>query len=209
MLSFTLSNVAFGSVDVGASSASQIVTVTNTGAAAISIVEIAVGGPNPASFVFANNCITSLAPGNTCTIHRHFAPTTTGPLTAYITVTSSPHSLQTITLTGTGVEPVVSLSASAIPYGSLTVNTPSDSQSVTLTNTGTAPLLITSIAVSGTNSSEFDFANNCPTNLAAGASCTIHGHFAPTTTGPMTAAVTVTSTAPGSPESFKLSGTGQ
>jgi len=103
----------------------------------------------------------------------------------------------------------VSLSASAIPYGSLTVNTPSDSQSVTLTNTGTAPLLITSIAVSGTNSSEFDFANNCPTNLAAGASCTIHGHFAPTTTGPMTAAVTVTSTAPGSPESFKLSGTGQ
>jgi len=110
MLSFTLSNVAFGSVDVGASSASQIVTVTNTGAAAISIVEIAVGGPNPASFVFANNCITSLAPGNTCTIHRHFAPTTTGPLTAYITVTSSPHSPQTITLTGTGVEPVVSLS---------------------------------------------------------------------------------------------------
>jgi hypothetical protein len=88
------------------------------------------------------------------------------------------------------------------------VGVASASQSVTLTNTGTGPLAITSIAVTGTDASSFVFANSCGTSVAGGASCTIHGHFTPAATGALTAAVTITDNASGSPQSITLSGTG-
>jgi len=78
-----------------------------------------------------------------------------------------------------------------------------------MTNTGTAALTITSIAVTGADKSSFVFANNCGASLAVGASCTIHGHFAPAAQGALTAAVTITDSAAGSPQSIALSGTGQ
>jgi hypothetical protein len=53
------------------------------------------------------------------------------------------------------------------------------------------------------------FANSCGSSLAIGANCTIHGHFTPTATGALTAAVTITDSASGSPQSISLSGTGQ
>jgi len=85
---------------------------------------------------------------------------------------------------------------------------PRASQSVTLTNTGTATLIITSITVTRTDASQFDFANTCGTTLAVGDSCSIHGHFAPTATGPLTSDVWKTfpqASIPGEPvEDMKL-----
>jgi hypothetical protein len=78
-----------------------------------------------------------------------------------------------------------------------------------MTNTGNGALSISSIAVTGVDASSFGFANNCGTSLAPGASCSIHGHFAPTVTGALTAAITITDSASGSPQSIALSGTGQ
>lgn len=208
-LAFLRTSIAFGSANVGTSSGEQEVLVTNTGGAAISFTSIAVTGANASSFDFANNCGASLAAGANCTIHGHFAPTVTGALTASVVLTDSDtNSPQSITLSGTGVQPLVSLSSASLAYGSTTLNTPSELQSVTLTNSGTSALAITSIAVTGTNASEFVFANNCGTSLAAGASCTIHGHFAPTALGAATASITITDNAPDSPESISLTGTG-
>jgi hypothetical protein len=184
--------------------------MTNSGTASLSIGSIAVTGVNASSFVFANGCGTSLAVGANCTIHGHFAPTKTGALTAAITIIdSAATSPQTITLSGTGLTPPVTLSATSLSFGSVAVNTASGSQTVVMTNTGTATLAITSITVTGTGASSFVFANNCGTSLAVGANCTIHGHFAPTATGAVTAAVTITDSATGSPQSIRLSGTGQ
>jgi hypothetical protein len=44
--------------------------------------------------------------------------------------------------------------------------------------------------------------------VAGGANCTIHGHFTPAATGALTAAITITDNASGSPQSITLSGTG-
>ena len=208
-LALSLSSLAFGSANVGTSTTEQTVTMTNTGVAAISITSIVVGGANASSFVFANSCGSSLAAGASCSVHGHFAPTTTGALMAAVTITDSDTSSpQTIALSGTGIEPVVLLTTNALAFGSVTENTPSGSQSVTLTNSGTAILSISSIAVTGSNASDFIFANNCGTSLAVGASCTIHGHFTPSTTSAETAAVTITDNALDSPESISLTGTG-
>jgi len=207
----TLSNtsLSFGTQTVGTSSASQYVTMTNTGTAAVSITSIAVTGANASSFVFANTCGTSLAAAANCSIHGHFAPAAGGPLAAAITITdSAAGSPQSISLSGTGVEPPVTLSATSLSFGSVNVGSSSGSQSVTLTNSGTAALSVTSIAVTGANASSFVFANSCGTSVAVGASCTIHGHFAPTATGALTAAITITDSATSSPQSIALSGTG-
>ena len=204
-------SLSFGSVKVGSASASQTVVITNTGTAALSITGTAVTGTDASSFVFASTCGASLAVGANCNIHGHFGPASTGALTATIKINdSATTSPQTITVTGTGLPAApVTLSATSIAFPATKVGSSSASDYVTMTNTGTAALTITSIAVTGTGASQFDFANNCGTSLAVGASCTIHGHFAPTATGPKTAAVTITSSAAGSPESIALSGTGQ
>jgi hypothetical protein len=211
-VTLSAASLAFGSVDVGKSSNSQSVTMTNTGTAALSITGIAVTGANASSFVFANSCGTSLAVGVSCSIHGHFAPTTAGAWKAAITITdSATGSPQSIALSGTGVAPAVpvTLSAASLSFPATKVGSSSASQSVTMTNTGTAALTITSIAVTGTNASSFVFANTCGASLAVGDSCTIHGHFAPTATGALKAAVTITDSAMGSPQNIALSGTGQ
>jgi len=208
-LVFLRTSIPFGSANVGTSTGEQQVRVTNTGGTAISFTSIAVTGGNASSFDFANDCGASLAAGASCIIHGHFAPTVTGALTASVVlIDSDNNSPQSITLSGTGVQPLVSLSSPNLAFGSTTLNTPAESQSVTLTNTGTAALAITSIAVTGTNAPEFAFSNNCGTSLAPGASCSIHGHFEPTALGASTASVTITDNAPDSPESISLTGTG-
>ena len=104
--------------------------------------------------------------------------------------------------------PTVSLSATSLAFGSVAVGQTSGSQSVTLTNTGSAALSVTSISLTGTGASSFVFANSCGTSLAAGANCTIHGHFGPTAAGAVTAAITITDNASNSPQTITLSGTG-
>jgi len=207
--SLSATSLSFGSVYLGSSSNSGTVTLTNPGDIALSITSIALTGTNASSFVFANSCGTSLAAGASCTIHGHFAPAATGALTAAITITdNASNSPQTIALSGTGVEPPVTLSATSLSLGSVYVGLSGNSGTVTLTNTGTATLSITSIAVTGANAASFDFANSCGASLAAGANCTIHGHFAPTKTGALTASVTITDSAVTSPQTIALSGTG-
>ena len=79
---------------------------------------------------------------------------------------------------------------------------------VTLSNPSGLALTISSIAVTGTNATDFSQTNTCGTGLAAGASCTITVTFKPTQTGPRTASVTITDNAAGSPQTIGLSGTG-
>ena len=210
LVTLSASNLSFGNQRVGTASASQQVTLSNTGDAPLTITSIAVTGTNASSFGFANNCGSSLAAGASCLIHGHFAPSATGAFTATITITDNAGgSPQLIALTGTGViPPAVALSATSLAFGSQGVGTTSASQSVTLTNTGGAALAITSITVTGANASSFVFGNSCGASVAAGASCTTHGHFSPSTTGALTAAVTIVDNAAGSPQSITLTGTG-
>ena len=209
VVSLSATSIPFAATSVGLSSSSQSVTLTNTGNAALSITSIVVTGTNASSFVFANNCGTSLAAGANCTIHGHFAPTKTGALTAGVTITDNANaSPQSVALKGTGLPAPVTLSATSVAFAATAVGASSVSQTVVMTNTGTASLSITSITMTGANASSFVFANSCGTSLAVGANCTIHGHFAPTKTGALTAAITIIDSAATSPQTILLSGTG-
>ncbi len=196
-------SLTFASTNVGATSVAQIVTLTNSGNAALSLTSLATSG----DFAASQNCGTSLAAGGSCAISVTFTPSATGTRTGALSVidnaTGSP---QTVTLSGTGVAtaPSVTLSSTSLTFASANVGTASAAQMVTFTNAGTAALTVSSIAASG----DFAQTHTCGTSVAVGGSCTISVTFTPSAAGKRTGTLTVTDNAAGSPQTVALSGTG-
>jgi hypothetical protein len=206
-------SIDFGSLTAGTSSSPVNVTLSNPGAAAVTGVSIAIGGTDTADFSQTNGCSSTLASLASCTIAVTFSPAAIANYSANVTVTSSASSSpDTVTLTGKGIAapaPAVSLSPGTLAFGSWRTTTTSSALFETVKNTGDATLTTTTIAVSG--SAAFTQSGSTCTNggtVAAGATCTIGIVFAPTTTGLQTATVTITDTAPGSPHTFTVNGTG-
>src|SRR5439155_141703 len=212
--SLSPASLSFGNQTVGASSAAQSSTLSNTGTAALSISGIAITGTNSGDFIQTHTCGASLAAGTSCTISATFKPTATGTRTASLAVTDNASgSPQTAALSGSGVSsgttgPLASLSPASLSFGNQTVGASSAAQSITLSNTGTVALSISGIAIAGTNSGDFTQTHTCGASLAAGTSCTISVTFKPTATGSRSAGVAITDNASGSPQTAALSGSG-
>jgi two-component sensor histidine kinase len=202
-------SLAFGSQHVGTTSTAQTVTLRNTGNAALSITSLALTGTNGSNFAETNTCGKSLAAGAHCTISVTFTPSASGNRTASLSITDNARgSPQRVSLSGTGTAAVVSLSPTSLAFGSQAVGTTSTAHTVTLSNTGNAALSSTSLALTGTNASDFAQTNTCGSSVAAGAHCTISVTFKPSASGSRTASVRITDNASGSPQTVSLSGTG-
>ena len=101
-LSVSPTSLSFGNVNTG-SSASQTITITNTGNSTVSISQISATGTG----FSAPNSPVSLSPSQNTTVAVQFAPTTAGSATGSVTITSdATGSPATVTLSGTGVTPV-------------------------------------------------------------------------------------------------------
>ncbi len=200
-VSFSPTGLSFGNQPLTTTSAAQVVTLTNTGSAALTITTVAASG----DFSQTNTCGASVAPAGTCAISVTFAPAATGSRAGTVSVTDnasgSPH---TVALAGTGTAPAVSFAPTSLTFGNQALNTASAAQVVTLTNTGSAALTITTIAASG----DFSQTNTCGASVAAAGTCTISVTFTPTAAGSRTGAVSVTDNAGGSPQTVALTGTG-
>ena len=203
-------SLAFGNQEVGATSAAQTVTLSNTGNEALSITGVALTGANPGDFAQSNNCGASITAGGNCTISVTFTPAASGSFTAAVSVADNANgSPQTVTLSGMGTSPGVSLSSSSLAFGSVPVDSVSSLQTISLSNTGNAVLSITSLAIGGGNSSDFaETADTCGSSVVAGGSCTIGITFTPSLAGAETASITFTDNAGSSPQTVALSGTG-
>jgi hypothetical protein len=209
LVSLSPTSLAFGSQSVGVTSAAQTVTLSNTGTAALSITSLALTGANASDFAQTNTCGSSVAAGSSCTISVTFTPAASGSRTASVSITDNASgSPQTVSLSGTGTAVVVSLSPTSLAFGNQPVGMTSTVQTVTLSNTGTAALSITSLALTGTNASDFAQSNTCGSSLAASSNCTISVTFTPAASGSRTASVSITDNASGSPQTVSLSGTG-
>lgn len=199
-VTLSASNLLFGNVAVGTTSAAKNVILTNTGTATLSISGMTVTGP----FAETNTCGSIVLAGKKCTISVTFSPTTSGSATGVVTITdNASNSPQTISLTGSGVADVT-LSPGAITFTSQTVGNTSNPISVTLTNNLPTTLAITSVAVSG----DFAQTNTCGTAVAGKAKCTISVTFTPTVVGKRSGTLTVTDSAGNSPQTANLTGTG-
>ena len=202
-VTLSASSLSVGNQAVGTTSAMHTMTLTNSGNAALTVTSVTASG----DFAETNTCGGSLAAGASCTISVTFTPTAPGTKAGTITITdNAPGSLHVVTLTGTGIGPAVSFSASTLSVGGQVVGTTSAAHKLTLTNTGNAALSITSVAVSPASLSQI---NTCGSSLAAGASCTVSVTFTPTTAGEITGVLGITDNAAGSPQQVVLSGVGQ
>jgi VCBS repeat protein/centrosomal CEP192-like protein/ASPM-SPD-2-Hydin domain-containing protein len=203
-------SISFGNQLVGSSSTVQMVTLSNTGTATLTISSIVITGTNSGDFSETNTCGNSVTAGANCSISVTFKPTATGARSASLTITDNASgSPQSVALTGTGTVPVVSLGGTtSLNFGNEPVGSSSAVQNVTLSNTGTATLTISSIAIAGVNSTDYSETNTCGSSVAAGANCSISVTFKPTATGSRTASVSFTDNAAGSPQSVSLTGTG-
>jgi hypothetical protein len=203
-IQLSASGLTYASQLVGTSSATKVVTVTSSGAGALTFSGFATTG----DFSQTNNCPGVLNPSASCLVYVSFTPTATGTRTGSLAISDdAPGGSQTVNLSGTGTTPVVVLSPGGLDFGTQFTNNTSPAQYVTLSNTGTGPLLISSIVATA----DFAQTNGCGTSVAAGGSCWISVTFTPTVTGTRNGTVTITDNnngLSGSQQAVPLTGTG-
>lgn len=220
VVSLSQTSLSFGNVNVGSTSTLPSLKLTNTGnqALAISSVTInpSIGTPADFSLSGSNTCKTvgSLQPNLSCTITVSFAPAAQGAITGEVDISdNATGSPQTVALSGTGTAAGVSLTPSTLTFAGQNPGTPPSSpQTVTLQNTGNGPLTISSISITGADSSDFARTDNCPqgpgASLSPNSACSIAVTFAPTATGTRSASLSVADNAAQSPQTVSLSGLG-
>jgi Abnormal spindle-like microcephaly-assoc'd, ASPM-SPD-2-Hydin len=172
-------SLAFGAVKVGAT-ASQTVTIANTGNSALSITGI---HSSPAVFTVSQSPLT-IPPGTTSVLIVTFAPNAAGAFTGTLTMqTNDPNqATATITLTGTGGEPAAAWTPPSLDFGTVEAGATSP-LSVTVTNSGSVTLHVTGI----TASPPVFTASSAQLSVPPGGSQTIQVTFAPAVTGSYTA----------------------
>ncbi len=203
-VSISPTTLSFGNQPTGNSSASQTVTVTNSGVSEISISTILASG----NYSETDNCAGALlAGGQSCTITVTFTPTVTGSISGTITIndnaSGAPH---LVSLSGTGVLPV-SFSGN-LTFPATNVGSTSSSLTMTLANNLSQTLTL-SFIVSGDFSAAGNGTTPCGATLAANTKCTFGVSFSPTTNGTIKGALSVSYNASGSPAVGFLQGTGQ
>lgn len=110
-LSVSPTSINFGNQTVGSISSPQSVTLMNGGSIALTISLIGITGANSNAFTQRNNCPSSVPVNGSCNINLTLTPVAAGSATASLTIKDSAlGSPQTVSLTGIGGDPVVSLS---------------------------------------------------------------------------------------------------
>ena len=201
-------SLSFGSVTVG-TSLDLGVTLTNVGFRPETVSQATVTG---AGFSISGLVLPlTLNAGQNATFNVEFAPAVGGSVTGAISIITNAwwNPTISISLSGTGVaQPTANLSPPSMTFASQALGTTSSAQAVTLTNSGGTTLNFTSIALTGTNASDFAQTNTCGSSVAAGANCTIAVMFTPSVTGTEAASLSIADNSSGSPQTVSLSGAG-
>ena len=205
-LAFSASSLNFGFLQVGLTSPSQTVTVTNVSNHPVTFTSITHSG----DYNQNNTCPVpgTLNPKQTCTITVSFAPTVSGVRNGTITLKDNcPGSpTQTIALSGNGGAGALTFTISNLNLGNVIPGS-SSTMPATLINDSQGSVSITgnSITPSGT---PFTSTNNCPPTLNPQQTCVFQVTFTPPDAGTFGGTLTVTDSGAGSPATLPLSGTG-
>ena len=210
-LNVSPAQLLFPIVLAGGSSLSQTVNITNTGGSTADSLTLTA---TPPFYLVGNGCGTSLAAGASCSTGVIFSPSLNGPYAGTLTIASpSLTASASVPLSGTGGTPGP---VQALPgIANFTSQSGSSEIGVGLTS---APVTVTLTNPDGVNSlNSFALSvtagfklvsTTCSSTLAAGASCTATVEFAPTTPGPQSGSLVVTSSALPTGEFVPLAGMG-
>src|SRR5580704_8171292 len=204
---FTPSTLSFGAVQVGATSATAQISLSNTGTGPLGSIALSV--TNTDYTITNNTCPATLAANSApCTITLSFTPTFEAPDPGGLVVTDDGATgTTTALLSGNGVTTVYVLPFE-IFYDGQAVGSTSAPQTATFTNTADSAASITSVTNVGNAAGDFLLNSACGATVGAGSNCTIGVTFKPTTTGPRTADLTVATSTPAGPFVAHLTGNG-
>ena len=178
-------SVNFGDIQVATLSASQQVTISNTGTAAIALTSESVTGPFA---IQTNTCASTLATNTGCTLAIVFQPTVAGAATGALTVVTA-QGTESVGLTGIGENPATdAVSPTSLVFPATKENTLSAPQTITLTNNGG----IASDRHSSADVRRFSGINGCVASLNAQSACAITVQYSPHTTGTETGSIKIT-----------------
>jgi hypothetical protein len=196
-------SLSFDAQAVDTASAGQTITVTNSGAAPLTVSSVVVTG----DFTETDNCASAtIAVGLSCAVQIRFLPSTTGSRTGLLTVYGNVSGGQaTATLSGTGTPPAaVILNPVALSFGAININATSAAQNITISNTGGTATTLETPAVSGAG---FRISvDTCTATLKPESGCTVAITFTPTASGVSTGTFTIADGA--GTQTAALSGTG-
>ena len=182
--------LTFPMVAPGQTSATQVVLINNTGDGSLSVINLAV---NPPFSVAQNTCTGSLAGGASCSAGVVFSPAVSGSSNGALSVSSPSLEIPaSVALSGTGGTPgTLQGQPGTVNFPVTGVGATSNPVTVTLTNPSVAGAL-SNLKLGAT--ADFKVASStCPATLAAQASCTASVVFSPTSAGPETGSMTVSS----------------
>lgn len=187
----------FGDQRLGTASSSGASTLTNNLTGPLTISSIALTGTNTDDFSATNDCPLTpsiLAAGDSCTISVTFLHENLGEKSAAVVIDDDAlgYPQQVLNLSGTIVNPAVTLSSASLDFGAQPVDVTSAAQTVTMTNSGAGALTIAGITTTG----DFAATNNCGSTLAQGEQCAINITFNPQDAGIFFGLVTISSNAP-------------
>jgi hypothetical protein len=184
------SSLNFPDQPVGTTSPLQSVTLTNSGAATMTLSRILATSP----FGETTNCLATLSAGANCGISVAFTPAFVGITYGALLISDdAPGTPQAVSLMGT----------TTLDFPDQPVGTTSAPKTVPLTNTGSTQRAISGITTTG----DFASTGGCST-LPAGGSCAVSVTFTPTAEGTRTGSLIVADDVPGTPHTMTLSGTG-
>jgi hypothetical protein len=201
-MSLLPSSLNFGNVSAG-SSTTQNVQVSNTGNSSVTVTQVAASGAGIS--VGALGAPVTIAPSQSLTLHVTFAPTTAGATAGSVTVTNNDGVNAVAAVTGTQVQPGLSLTPTSVSFGSVVTGNKS-SQTVQIKNSGTANLTVSQATVTGAGFSANGM--TLPLTLTPGQSASLNVQYAPQAAGTASGLLSIVSNAPNSPATVALSGTG-
>jgi hypothetical protein len=169
--------LTFPSTNVGATSAAQDITISNTGTVTVTLGNPAVTGDFTLT---ANTCGPALGPNVGCTVAIAFGPSASGTRTGSLTITDSVGT-QTASLTGIGAQPATdALAPFSLTFPAQQLNTASATQAVVLTNSGDAALTLIAAQIA---SGDFTVVNGCGNSLNGHSTCSLLVAFVPKSVG--------------------------
>jgi hypothetical protein len=206
-LTLSASSLSFGSDTVNTAKTLSL-TLASTGTSAVTVNSAAITGTG--FTIVAASFPVTLNPNQAVTLQVHFEPTATGAVTGQITISSNSTTGSTAVValsgTGTAASPQLTIGASSLSFGSLTVNTAS-TLSLTLTSTGTSAVTVNSAAIRGAGFTIVG--GGFPVTLNPTQTLTLQVQFEPTTAGAVTGQLAISSNSTsGGTADVALSGTG-
>jgi uncharacterized repeat protein (TIGR01451 family) len=213
-LSLSPNPMNFGGVLLG-QSRTMTLTFSNSGSDPAHLTgPPTTGGPNSSDFALVFSTFTCqsdgsgnpvIPAGGSCSVGVTFTPGGSGARSATLTFPNdSSDGPQTLTLSGNGTNPGISVAPTSLTFPSQGIGTTSSAQPVVVTSSGTSPLTVSSVAVSG----PFQITDGCSGAgpITPTGTCTVQVAFKPTALGPASGTLTIASD--GGTKTVALSGTG-